>query len=29
MEKVIKIVSINDEEDNYWLSKTEAERVQQ
>jgi hypothetical protein len=28
MEKVVKIVSVNDEDDNYWLSKTEVERVQ-
>jgi hypothetical protein len=28
MEKTFKIVSVNDEEDNYWLSKTEAERIE-
>jgi hypothetical protein len=28
MEKVFKIVSVNDQEDDYWLSKTEADRLQ-
>ena len=28
MEKVFKIVSINDEDDDYWLSRTEAERIE-